>query len=127
MMKEWNQALMVGAGGFFGTIIRYAFYRMQSAGMGNVFPTATLLVNVLGCFFIGCFYSWAEKSELLGSPFYLLIAVGFLGGFTTFSAFGLDTFQLFKHGHSGLALLNISLQLFLGLGAVYLGRQCFGA
>ncbi len=126
MNDELIKVLCVGAGGFLGSIIRYGFYRLQKIFYSGGFPVGTLVVNVLGCFLIGVFTAWNEKNSSAQTHLPLFVAVGILGGFTTFSAFGLDTLNFIKQGQPGVAVLNVVVQLILGLGAVYFGRQCFG-
>ena len=85
------------------------------------FPYATLAVNVIGCFCIGMAMPAAARLEALSPELRLLIVIGFLGGFTTFSAFGNETVALLRWG-GGLALLNVAANMGLGLAAVVLGR-----
>lgn len=85
------------------------------------FPYATLAVNVIGCFGIGLAMPTFERAAALPPDLRLLVVVGFLGGFTTFSAFGNETLALLRAG-GGLALLNVAASVLLGLGAVVLGR-----
>ena len=117
-MKE---ALLVGAGGFLGSIMRYGLGRWAAAmAPGFPIPAGTLLVNVAGCFVIGLLFRLAEAQQWPGAWRWFLFT-GILGGFTTFSAFGLETFNLLRAGQTGPALLNIAAQLLLGLGAVWAG------
>ena len=84
-------------------------------------PLATFIVNVVGCFAIGIVSKWQETRGV--SEFWaVFLAVGLLGGFTTFSAFGNETALLVRHGRSGLAVANVVAHLTLALGAVWAGR-----
>lgn len=106
--------LLVGFGGFLGAMTRYA---MGLLLVSNGFPWATLLVNALGCAII----AFVSLYRDLTSPQMLLFLMpGFLGGFTTFSAFGLETVKLLQAHQSQWALLNIFLNLTLGIGAILL-------
>lgn len=110
--------LLVGLGGALGSMARYGVgLALPSSG----FPYATLAVNVIGCFGIGLALPMLERAAALSPDLRLLIVVGFLGGFTTFSAFGNDTLALVRSGTS-LALLNIAANVVLGLAAVVAGR-----
>ena len=89
--------------------------------LGNHFAFGTLAVNVLGCLLLGFLFEAERTTSLVSPSLRLLGAVGFLGAFTTFSTFGYETFRYWQSGASYLALLNISANLILGLGAVWLG------
>lgn len=115
--------LLVGSGGFIGSVLRY----LVSSGVHRLFkepilPYGTLAVNVSGCLLIGFLGGVAENKQLLSADVRLFLFLGMLGGFTTFSSFGYDTFQLFRGMHTLAALANIFLQMALGLTAVYLGH-----
>ncbi len=118
-----NALLLVGAGGFVGSIARYLIstnlMKMSTSG----FPIGTLMVNVVGCFGIGLL---AAKSDALNHDTRLLLMTGLLGGFTTFSAFGLETITLMKKGEWLFASTNIALSVVLGLAAVWLGMLVMG-
>lgn len=118
----WSNLLWVGLGGFAGSVLRYgvgvgvaALVSLRSGGMR--FPVATLAVNVAGSLLIGMLLRYAEQ----GSAQHLLGAVGFCGGFTTFSAFSLESVRLIHDGHHTLALTYIGVSLVLCLGAAFLG------
>ena len=114
--------LAVGLGGLCGAIGRYllsAWLQKQTAA--EAFPVGILAVNVLGCFVIGLATGVVEARDLLSPAARLLLFTGFLGSFTTYSTFGLDTFELGRDGQVMLALLNVGLHLVLGLGAVGIG------
>ncbi|HKP84472.1 MAG TPA: fluoride efflux transporter CrcB [Blastocatellia bacterium] len=115
--------LLVGSGGFIGSILRYllgGFVQQSSKSVG--FPYGTLAVNIVGCFVIGFLSQLAETRGLFTTESRAFIFIGILGGFTTFSAFGNETFNLWRDGESLLALANIAGHLVLGLGALWLGR-----
>ena len=116
-----GNALLVGTGGFLGSIARYWISELAQERLGPAFPWGTLAVNVLGCFAIGALSQLAEV-RVFPPEARALLVVGFLGGFTTFSAFGNDTLNLFRAGEPLLGWANIALQLALTLGAVWAGR-----
>lgn len=116
--------LLVGTGGFVGSVLRYLLsgwlFRLLDKPW---FPIGTLAVNVLGCLAIGLFGAIAEQRRLFDPELRLFIVVGILGGFTTFSAFAYETTALAQNGRMAGALLNIGLQIILGLLAVWLGGR----
>ena len=116
--------LLVGIGGFVGSIFRYWLSGSAQQVTNNaVFPFGTLAVNVLGCFIIGMLSQLGEDHGLLTVERRLLLVTGFLGGFTTFSAFGNETMNLFRDGRVLLAIGNTTGHILLGLVAVWLGRS----
>ena len=117
MLKD---LLFVGVGGFAGSSIRYLMY--LAFANRNEFPLATLTVNFLGCLAIGIVSVLIERAVPNSRHLFLIVSVGFLGGFTTFSAFGLETLKLIESQQLLLALLNIVANIVLGLAAVWLGR-----
>lgn len=118
-----QELLIVGIGGFIGSIVRYLVYVGFAQKNWTDFPWATLSINVLGCFIIGFLSAWLEKALPNHRQIYLAGSVGFLGAFTTFSAFGLETLNLLKNQGFLLALANILANVLIGLAAVWLGRM----
>lgn len=115
--------LLVGAGGFLGSVLRYlASGMVQSAARSASFPWGTLVVNATGCFAIGVLSHLAEARGLLSAEQRLFLITGLLGGYTTFSAYGNETFLLFREGEAALAVANALGQVTLGLAAVWAGR-----
>ncbi len=94
--------LLVGAGGFAGSVARFLLTKFTSSEWGSVFPIGTFSVNVLGCLAIGLIYGMGLR-EMTHSQLRLLLATGFCGGFTTFSSFSLEFFILLRQGHTGMA------------------------
>jgi CrcB protein len=87
------------------------------------FPYGTLAVNVLGCLVIGALSALAENRGVFTAEARLFVFVGILGGFTTFSTFSNETMNFLREGDTLRAVVNMAAQLFLGLGAVWLGRS----
>lgn len=115
--------LAVALGGALGSVARHGMNHLLHSRWPFVrFPAATLVVNVGGCFVIGLL-AGLLASERLAFRFYWreFVFVGILGGFTTFSTFGLDTLTLARTGAMGAALLNVAAQVGVGLFAVYAG------
>lgn len=116
--------LLVGFGGFCGSISRY----LVSIGIRSVvshswLPYGTIAVNVLGCFLIGLLSGLAEVRQIISIETRLLLMVGFLGGFTTFSSFEFELFVLARNSEFPVLLVNLSIQLLCGFGAVWLGHM----
>lgn len=111
--------ILVGVGGFVGSVGRYLTYLLVSTYFNASFPVATLLVNCVGCFAIGALT--ATAGHYTNPRVLLLLSTGIIGGFTTFSAFGLETFELLR-SQPTLAILNILGNLLFGIGAVVSGR-----
>jgi CrcB protein len=118
-MKQISNILLVFFGGGLGSAIRY-FFSIIIKNSSNGFPTATFLVNVTGCFIIGLIYSLIQVEN---TALKLWLVVGVLGGFTTFSSFGLETIHLFGRGQSQIAILYVILSNLFGLAAVYIGTR----
>ena len=118
-----GRILLVGVGGFIGSILRYAVSGYVQQWTKSVdFPYGTLAVNLIGCLAIGFLSQLAETHGVFTAESRAFVFVGVLGGFTTFSSFGNETMNMLRDGESLLALANITAQLVLGLGAVWLGR-----
>jgi fluoride exporter len=113
--------LIVGLGGFIGSILRYLSQLAAGKIFSPSFPMGTFIVNLLGCFIIGVVFAMSEKGNLLTAEMRLFLAVGFCGGFTTFSTFSNDNLMLLKDGSILLLLANIVGSVLLGIVAVYLG------
>ena len=110
--------LAIGAGSFIGGIFRYLLSLLIQAKTTTNFPLGTLIVNIIGCFFIGIVFGIFDKGQI-SNELRLFLATGVLGGFTTFSAFSMETFTLFREGYTGYALLYILASVLLGLLATY--------
>ena len=115
--------LLVGFGGFIGSILRYlASGYVQQVSKSVGFPYGTLVVNVIGCFVIGFLAQLAETRGFFTTESRLFVFVGILGGFTTFSSFGNETLNLARDSQMMSALANIGATVIIGLFAVWLGR-----
>ncbi len=115
--------LFVGLGGALGSIGRYLISGwVQTVTKSIQFPYGTLAVNLFGCFVIGFLAQLAETRGVFTSESRLFVFVGILGGFTTFSSFGNETFNLARDGEIWNSLMNIGANVVIGLFAVWLGR-----
>ena len=114
--------LMVGVGGFAGSICRFAAYETATHLFRHQWlPYATLFVNLVGCLIIGYLGGLSETRQIFTPELRALVFVGFLGGFTTFSTFGFDIFTLLAQGRLIPALTSVTLHLVVGIAAVWLG------
>jgi CrcB protein len=116
-----KQLLIVGMGGFIGSIARFGVSKLNIYWHFLSIPMGTLTVNIVGSFIIGFLSGVASKSELLSYNMRLFLMVGICGGFTTFSSFTNENFTLIQNGQLLTALLYTGLSIFLGFIAVYLG------
>ena len=116
-----SHMLIVGIGGFVGSIARYWLSGIAQRWIQSEFPLGTLLVNVVGCFAIGAFWSLVEYREYFSPEQRIFLTMGVLGGFTTFSAFGYETFMLLKDNQYLPALANVVANVLVGLIAVAFG------
>ena len=110
--------LLVGLGGAAGSMLRYAFsvwFKHAS------FPLATFLVNVIGSFIIGLVFAYSLRSESFATNWRLFLAAGICGGFTTFSAFSLESLQLLQQQRVGIFFLYVIGSVLLGLAATWFG------
>lgn len=114
--------LLVALGGAVGSVARY---KLSGLVLHHTidwrFPAGTFAVNVLGCLVAGVLAGLAEKNDMFTADVRLLLFTGLLGGFTTFSAFGLETMHLLKRGDVAVAAANVVLSVVAGLVALWLG------
>ena len=116
-----TQALAIAAGGAIGALLRYWASTGIHAWLGRGFPYGTLFVNVLGSLLMGFLYIWLLDRMAVSPTVRAFLLIGVLGAFTTFSTFGLETFNLAKQGQWLASLGNVGASLILGLAAVLAG------
>ncbi len=114
--------LLVGIGGFIGSISRYAVNLMVTKYIDKSLPYATFLVNIVGCFIIGMLFGLVQRGQL-SNNYWLVFATGFCGAFTTFSTFALENNTLFADKQSTAALVYTLLSLVVGIVLCRLGIQ----
>ena len=115
-----QKVIFIGLAGLLGTVGRYGVGELVARRFGNSFPVGTLVVNILGCFLAGSLFYLLER-DAVSDTLRAIVMIGFLGGFTTFSAYGLQTFNLIRGGDIGLALLNVVGSNVAGLLMVWAG------
>jgi CrcB protein len=115
-----SKLLLVGLAGLVGTLSRYWLSGAVSRRYGDTFPFGTLLVNLIGCFLVGLLFFFLQERSV-NETLRAVILIGLLGGFTTFSSFGLQTFSMLQDGEFGLAALNIAASNLIGLFLVWAG------
>jgi CrcB protein len=120
--------IAVALGGALGSMARHAANQTIARLIGQPSPLSTALVNIAGCAIIGALAGMLAAGSLrMSPPLRTFIFVGVLGGFTTFSSFGLDTLTLVHDGRTSAALTNVLVQVCLGLAAVFLTFSVFAA
>jgi len=118
-----NTVLAIGTGGALGALSRYWMYNGVHALLGRSFPYGTLTVNVFGSLAIGFLYVWLFDRLNVGSDWRAFLVVGFLGAFTTFSAFSIETLNLLQQGSISKSLVNIFANVVICVAAAWLGVQ----
>jgi CrcB protein len=117
--------IYIAIGGAIGSVLRFLTTVLVSKfcpeNSGFQFPLATFIANVIGCFLIGLFLGILAKNELTDSNLKWFLVTGFCGGFTTFSTFGMENFNLLQNNNTLLAFSYIALSIILGLFAVWFG------
>jgi len=118
---SFKELAWIAIAGALGTLARFALAALVQNFSGGKFPWGTLAVNVIGCFLFGLVFILAEEKNLIPAQVKVVVLVGFMGAFTTFSTFGFETTALIHAGDLGPALLNILGQNLAGVVAVTVG------
>jgi fluoride exporter len=116
-----QQLLAIAGGGALGAVLRFSMSSNIYRVLGREFPYGTLAVNVLGSLLMGLFFILIIERGALSAEWRSVIMIGFLGAFTTFSTFSIETLSLLESGELSRAALNIFLSVALCLGATWLG------
>lgn len=122
-MHTATMYIFIALGGATGACLRYFLSQLILQWFGKGFPFGTLVVNIVGSFFLGLLYSLLEHGQLEAALWRTTIGIGFLGAFTTFSTFSVDTLMLFQQGLWFKAALNVTLNILCCLFAAWLGTQ----
>lgn len=118
-----NQTLAISIGAILGANARYWIGVWAKELFATAFPLGTFIVNVLGSLLLGFLVALSLKRGDLSQTTLLLLGTGFMGSFTTFSTFSVESVQLMTNGNWQLALFNVAGSIALGLGGVWLGTQ----
>src|SRR5665648_313370 len=113
--------LLIGTGGFLGSISRFLASRFMQNNFPSAFPFGTFFVNITGCFLIGLIYGLSERSTLLNPGWKMFLTAGFCGGFTTFSTFANENLAMLRDGDLFHLVLYTGLSIFLGISATFFG------
>jgi CrcB protein len=116
-----QKTIMIAGAGLLGTLLRYWLSGFVARQYGETFPWGTIAVNLIGCLLTGVVFFLTETQFLASPTARMVLLIGLLGGFTTFSSYGLQTFTLLRDGEFGLAILNVVTSNTLGLVMVWLG------
>ena len=120
-ISNWSLYLLIALGGAFGASFRFYISQLILNWLGKGFPFATLAVNISGSLIMGALYGLIEQGVIEVSVYRTLIGIGFLGAFTTFSTFSLDTLLLIQQGDIFKATINILLNVGFCIIAAALG------
>ncbi|HHY73359.1 MAG TPA: fluoride efflux transporter CrcB [Bacillus bacterium] len=115
------QVILVMIGGFFGAIARFSVGEWFHSA--DVFPFATLFVNLVGCFLLGWFLTFMKQRKKIWPRLTLFIGTGFIGSFTTFSTFSVETIQLFENDHVLLGAFYVIASIIFGLLLAFIGSK----
>ncbi len=116
-----RKLFLMAIAGAAGTVARYTMAGWIQRWQGADFPWGTLAVNVLGCFLVGLLWALFETRLVVSAETRTIVLVGFMGAFTTFSAFILETGELLRPAEWTYAAANVSMQVGLGLAAFFMG------
>ncbi|MFW5450575.1 MAG: fluoride efflux transporter CrcB [Methylophagaceae bacterium] len=116
-----QQLLAIAGGGALGAILRFSMSSSIYRVLGREFPYGTLAVNVLGSLLMGVLFIVIVERGIVAAEWRNVLMIGFLGAFTTFSTFSIETLTLLESGELNRAVLNIFLSVVLCLGATWLG------
>lgn len=122
-----NALVLVFVGGGLGAVSRYLTGMAVMRASGPGFPWGTMVVNIIGSFVMGCLIAWLARRSSGDADLRLLLATGFLGGFTTFSAFSLDAVTLYERGAltaaAAYVIASVTVSILALFGGLWLARQ----
>jgi CrcB protein len=118
----WGSILLIGSGGFLGSISRYLVGKFFQEMTLTTFPLGTLIVNLSGCFLIGLIYGLTERTSWINPEWRMFLVVGFCGGFTTFSSFANENIGLLRDEELLYFFLYTGISVFAGFFLTWLGQ-----
>jgi len=121
--EQVGKYLVVGIGGFMGSIVRFWLAAFVGQRMGTRFPYGTFLINVTGSFLIGFVMTVLTEKTHLSPNWRYLIPIGFIGGYTTFSTFEYETLRAIQDGQFTIGTLNVVLSVLVGFLMVWTGAM----
>jgi len=113
--------LIIGTGGFLGSVGRYLTQQVIIKIFPVIFPYGTLAANIAGCFLIGIFYALADRGNAITPEWRFFLTTGFCGGYTTFSTFSYESYNLIRDEQYLFLSLYIGLSVVIGIMATFLG------
>ena len=116
-----QRMLLLGLAGGLGTLARYGVSGLVQRSLGEGFPWGTMAVNIGGCLLAGLFWSLAQRKLQLDPALQTIIFIGFMGAFTTFSSYALETSHLLRDSGLNLALGNVLIQNIVAFSSLFLG------
>lgn len=121
MTQIINTSLIIGLGGFLGTIFRFLISSSMEKYFSTSFPIGTIMVNLIGCFLIGLLSGYFTQKLGDQTQLFFFLTIGVLGGFTTFSAIAMDSQVFIENGEYLKMLTYISVQAILGIALCLIG------
>lgn len=119
-MEIFKVGAWVFLGGGLGSVLRFGISRLQMPFLPEQFPAGTVLANILACTLLGFLILVLKDRPVANDGLKYFLAIGFCGGFSTFSTFGFETVQLIKTGYLFLAILNIVISIGIGFTILWL-------
>lgn len=119
---NYRQVFVLALLGAAGVVLRFLVDQLFATTPARIFPLSTFLINIVGSFLIGLLFAWSMQAQLLSKELVILLAVGFLGGFTTFSAYTWQSLSLLESKNYFWAIIYFVGSPIVGLGSAYLGR-----
>lgn len=125
LKNKLMQYLLIFLGGGLGSLARFGVGRLSSTFYQGGFPLGTLISNLLACILLALVVMGVSMKNQYSEWIQPLVLIGFCGGFSTFSTFGNETFELLDSGNYTFAILNVLISVLLGIGLIFIIRSRF--